>query len=68
MASESSPTAEEILFPILRGALFDAAPFMDTRSDDEAGATSAATTPEPPLRASIIVDRLKLRGGATLAR
>lgn len=52
----------------VRGALFDAAPFMDTRSEDaEGGGTAANAAPEPPLRASIIVDRLKLRGGATLA-
>lgn len=56
----------------VRGALFDAAPFMD--ADDEqpavtptaATAGAAAPTPEPA-RASIVVDRLKMRGGATLS-
>lgn len=53
----------------VRGALFDAAPFMG--SDDapaEAGVRqTAAAAPSPPLRASVVVDRLKMRGGATLS-
>lgn len=52
----------------VRGALFDAAPFMgadrDPSADSQAGATR---TPPAPLRASVIVSRLKLRGGATMS-
>ncbi len=63
----------------VRGALFDGAPFMD--GDDPPGTTRAANGArvvqtaaqvqprdiyEPLVRASIQVDRLKLRGGATL--
>ncbi len=54
----------------VRGALFDAAPFMaGDDAPDEARPTnaSAAASTEPPLRASVIVDRLKMRGGATLS-
>ncbi len=50
----------------VRGPLFDAAPFMSAGQP-------AATTPgagraaaPAPLRASVVVDRLKMRGGATL--
>jgi hypothetical protein len=62
----------------VRGALFDAAPFMGG-SDDEEETPAASATPisaqapgtraatnEPPIRATVIVDRLKMRGGATL--
>jgi hypothetical protein len=56
----------------VRGALFDAEPFMngegaapDARAQRTGAATAAA--PEPPVRASIIVDRLKMRGDATLS-
>jgi len=52
----------------VRGALFDAAPFMG--SDDEPSGTSvtgAARAVAPPLRASVVVDRLKMRGDATLS-
>ena len=48
----------------IRGALFDAAPFM---SFAEPPAASNAAPQSGPLRASVVVDRLKLRGGATLA-
>jgi Protein of unknown function/AsmA-like C-terminal region len=50
----------------VRGALFDAAPFM-TGDDapDEAGPRTAAVA--APVRASIEVDRLKMRGGATMS-
>jgi uncharacterized protein YhdP len=50
----------------IRGALFDAAPFMDAE-EPEGGRTATAAQPDPPVRASIAVDRLKMRGGATLA-
>ncbi|MEZ5971937.1 MAG: DUF3971 domain-containing protein [Hyphomonadaceae bacterium] len=55
----------------VRGALFDAAPFMGSE-----GAPTEAPTPAVQsqtaanagvMRASVIVDRLKLRGGATLS-
>ncbi|HVY86630.1 MAG TPA: AsmA-like C-terminal region-containing protein [Caulobacterales bacterium] len=50
----------------VRGPLFDGAPFMD--SDDESnGASGGAQEGEPFVRAAINVDRLKLRGGATLS-
>jgi hypothetical protein len=57
----------------VRGALFDAAPFMGSdRSPAEATATPSATQTQPApnagaMRASVIVDRLKMRGGATLS-
>jgi Protein of unknown function/AsmA-like C-terminal region len=50
----------------VRGALFDAAPFM-AQSDPPAEAGAAPAPPPAPLRASVEVDRLKLRGGATLS-
>lgn len=61
------------------GALFDAAPFMDMGDGDETVARSTpaaqrqaqaqpqAPTNDPPVRAHIAVDRLKMRGGATLS-
>lgn len=58
----------------VRGALFDAAPFMGSSGEEEAtptaqvaGAPAVARPVEPPVRASVIVDRLKMRGGATLS-
>ncbi|MEQ1818874.1 MAG: AsmA-like C-terminal region-containing protein [Terricaulis sp.] len=56
----------------VRGALFDAAPFMGSeRSPTETATPVAAQTQAPAnsgaMRASVIVDRLKMRGGATLA-
>ena len=52
----------------IRGALFDAAPFMGSERAP-AGVTpaSAAAAPPAPLRAWVIVSRLKLRGGATMS-
>ncbi len=55
----------------IRGALFDAAPFMDGEAEPpearvQRTAAAATVTPEPPVRANIIVDRLKMRGDATL--
>ncbi len=52
----------------VRGALFDAAPFMGDAPPPE-GATPASVqaSAAAPMRASVIVDRLKMRGGATLA-
>lgn len=56
------------------GALFDAQPFMNTGDPPEAAAGSAAARQrqqqaqsDPPVRAHIAVDRLKMRGGATLS-
>ncbi len=50
----------------VRGALFDAAPFMG--SGEPAAAAAPTRGPAPaPLRANVIVDRLKMRGGATLS-
>lgn len=58
----------------IRGAMFDAAPFMGSDTPPEAAAatatpTAAQSTPRDSgaMRASVIVDRLKMRGGATLA-
>jgi hypothetical protein len=57
----------------VRGALFDAAPFMGS---ERAPTDQAATTPTAQnvaqtntgaMRASVVVDRLKMRGGATLS-
>ncbi len=48
----------------VRGALFDAAPFMG--SDNTAEADGGSSASAVPMRASVIVDRLKMRGGATL--
>jgi hypothetical protein len=49
----------------VRGALFDAAPFMRGEDQNAAGGHARASA-EPPLRASVMVERLKMRGGATL--
>lgn len=57
----------------VRGALFDAAPFMaaDTAAPAAGATPIAARSLRPadaaPLRASVVVDRLKMRGGATLS-
>lgn len=57
----------------VRGAMFDAAPFMgsDSAPGDRPTATPMAATGgsnnSGAMRASVIVDRLKMRGGATLA-
>jgi hypothetical protein len=58
----------------VRGPLFDGAPFMDpdptvdhpAPGTPAAAAQAAAAPAVQPLRASVVVDRLKLRGGATL--
>lgn len=57
----------------VRGAMFDAAPFMGGE-DAPAEATATPTSAPAPtsansgaMRASVIVDRLKMRGGATLS-
>lgn len=49
----------------VRGALFDAAPFMN--SDRSEGSGRAGGRSPAPLRASVVVDRLKMRGDATLS-
>jgi len=51
----------------VRGALFDAAPFMGGQEAPSGTAAGAAAQAEPPLRATVIVDRLKMRGGATMS-
>jgi len=57
----------------VRGAMFDAAPFMgnETAPDDRPAATQSAASGSSntsgAMRASVVVDRLKMRGGATLA-
>ncbi|MBK8544154.1 MAG: hypothetical protein IPL62_11765 [Caulobacteraceae bacterium] len=58
----------------VRGALFDAAPFMGSETSPDARAQATPTSARAPasndsgaMRASVIVDRLKMRGGATLA-
>ncbi|GAM99586.1 large exoproteins [alpha proteobacterium U9-1i] len=50
----------------VRGALFDAAPFMEDSEPVTARRVTAARV-EPPVRANLQVDRLKMRGGATLS-
>ncbi|HWA01159.1 MAG TPA: AsmA-like C-terminal region-containing protein [Caulobacterales bacterium] len=50
----------------VRGPLFDGAPFMDADDAAGAGGGRAPQADEPLVRAAITVDRLKLRGGATL--
>lgn len=55
----------------IRGALFDVAPFMGSAVSSPQSAAQAANAapraPSPPLRASVIVSRLKMRGDATLS-
>lgn len=49
----------------VRGRMFDAAPFM--AADTQASGNGAAgASREPPLRASVMVERLNMRGGAAL--
>ena len=52
----------------VRGAVFDAAPFMDASSDETPAGDPAdpATPPPESVRANVVVDHLKMRGGATL--
>jgi hypothetical protein len=53
----------------VRGALFDAAPFM-SGNDDELGAAapgSSTASEEGPVRATVIVDQLQMRGGVRLS-
>lgn len=51
----------------VRGALFDAAPFMGAERDPPGAASGAAASTAAPLRATVAVSRLKLRGGATMS-
>ncbi|HVV33522.1 MAG TPA: DUF3971 domain-containing protein [Vitreimonas sp.] len=52
----------------VRGALFDGAPFMSTSNAPAAQAAAGGpAAASPPLRATVLVDNLKLRGGATLS-
>jgi hypothetical protein len=63
--------ADGVLDVTVRGAVFDGAPFMDSKSDDTDATPasddgdSARPAPES-VRASVVVDHLKMRGGATL--
>lgn len=50
----------------VRGAMFDAAPFMDVSSRGPTQQGPSAQQAEPPLRADVAVDRLRLRGDAML--
>ncbi|MGD9965091.1 MAG: DUF3971 domain-containing protein [Hyphomonadaceae bacterium] len=64
-----------VLDVAIRGPLFDAAPFMGSARPAPAPAPAvvagpvavAVTNEATPIRASVIVDRLKMRGGATLS-
>lgn len=49
----------------VRGAMFDAAPFMDVSNTAPAQQGQAAQ-PDSPLRADVAVDRLRMRGDAVL--
>ncbi|HYD73195.1 MAG TPA: AsmA-like C-terminal region-containing protein, partial [Candidatus Binatia bacterium] len=51
----------------VRGALFDAAPFMGSERQPEGATPTATRAPPAPLRASVVVSRLKMRGGATMS-
>jgi len=51
----------------VRGALFDAAPFMGSERSPAAPTPAAARAAEPPLRANVAVARLRMRGGATMS-
>jgi hypothetical protein len=55
----------------IRGALFDAAPFMGSDAPpgdaQPANASARPATTATPLRANLVVTRLKMRGGATLS-
>jgi uncharacterized protein YhdP len=55
----------------VRGALFDAAPFMGGSDEPREAAATQPTAARPavtpaPMRVNVAVDRLKMRGGATL--
>jgi hypothetical protein len=56
---------DNVLDVEVRGALFDAAPFMD--GDNRPDASPVRTEGGAPMRASVAVERLKMRGGATLS-
>jgi hypothetical protein len=60
----ASRGADGALDVAVRGALFDAAPFMEA-GDDAQGGAGGGGTPDA-VRVSVIVDALKMRGGATL--
>lgn len=71
-ARVSAVRAQDGVFDVnVRGALFDAAPFMGAeRAPPESAAAAPATRNAEngvAMRASVIVERLKMRGGATLA-
>ena len=60
---------DNVLDVSVRGALFDAAPFMDGGATTEAAAPTAGQRADTgmSLRANVAVERLKMRGGATLS-
>ncbi|MBL8531594.1 MAG: hypothetical protein JNK94_07660 [Hyphomonadaceae bacterium] len=51
----------------VRGAMFDAAPFMGADETPAPGAQAGQPSAPTPLRANVVVDRLRLRGGAVLS-
>jgi hypothetical protein len=51
----------------VRGALFDAAPFMGTNEPDLPASAGGAPVDDSPVRASVVVDRLRMRGDVTLS-
>ncbi|MGE0741819.1 MAG: DUF3971 domain-containing protein [Hyphomonadaceae bacterium] len=51
---------------VVRGALFDAAPFMGNESTPEGAAAQRTAAAAAPMRVDLQTDRLKMRGGATL--
>jgi hypothetical protein len=51
----------------IRGALFDAAPFMAAERAPAGQPTSSRQSAGLAMRANVVVDRLKMRGGATLS-
>jgi hypothetical protein len=51
----------------VRGALFDAAPFMGSSEPEGVDYAGAQPDIDEPVRASVIVDRLRMRGDATLS-
>lgn len=60
--------ADGVLEVEVRGAMFDAAPFMDMAGSGapEAQGAGAAAHEKEPLRADVAVDRLRMRGDAEL--
>ncbi|MEQ1616778.1 MAG: DUF3971 domain-containing protein [Terricaulis sp.] len=62
-----SRASDGALVATIDGALFDAAPFMGASEAPEEGARNTSAPVPAPLRARVNVDRLKLRGGATLS-